>query len=58
MDDLKDHLGATVRARGWADDGLAAGAAAGGLGTKYIYAAVGKRVIKIDRKNGAKVSFA
>lgn len=52
MNDVKEQLGSTAKARGW--DGAAE------LGTKIIYAAVGKRVVTIDRRGGAggKVRFA
>ncbi|KAK8854665.1 hypothetical protein IAR55_003404 [Kwoniella newhampshirensis] len=52
MNEMKESLGSVAKARGW--DG------AGGLATKVIYAAVGKRTIRIDRKGGGsgKVSFA
>ncbi|OWT38149.1 hypothetical protein C362_04015 [Cryptococcus neoformans Bt1] len=52
MNEVKESLGNVAKERGW--DG------AGGLGTKVIYAAVGKRVVKIERKGGGagRVRFA
>lgn len=52
MNEVKEFLGNVAKERGW--DG------AGGLGTKVIYAAVGKRVVKIERKGGGagRVRFA
>jgi len=48
---IKETLGSTARARGWE----------GGedMATKIIYTAVGKRVVKIDRRGGSggKVAF-
>ncbi|WWD19191.1 hypothetical protein CI109_103649 [Kwoniella shandongensis] len=52
MNEVKETLGSVAKARGW--DG------AGGLATKVIYAAVGKRTVRIDRKGGGsgRVKFA
>ncbi|WVQ95073.1 hypothetical protein IAU59_002166 [Kwoniella sp. CBS 9459] len=51
MNELKEALGSVAKARGFEG--------AGGLGTKMIYAAVGKRVIKIERgRGGSRVKFA
>lgn len=52
MNEIKESLGSVAKEKGW--DG------AGGLGTKIIYAAVGKRVVKIERKGGGagRVRFA
>ncbi|KAL0247230.1 hypothetical protein I308_104265 [Cryptococcus tetragattii IND107] len=52
MNEIKESLGNVAKEKGW--DG------AGGLGTKVIYAAVGKRVVKIERKGGGagRVRFA
>ena len=51
MQAIKETLGSTARARGWE----------GGqdIATKIIYMAVGKRVVKIDRRGGSggKVAF-
>ncbi|OCF32763.1 hypothetical protein I316_05685 [Kwoniella heveanensis BCC8398] len=51
MNELKESLGLLAKEKGFEG--------AGGLGTKMIYAAVGKRVIKIERgKGGSRVRFA
>lgn len=44
---LKESLATVARVRGW-DQSLA---------TKTIYAAVGKRAVRIDKRAGRKVSF-
>ncbi|WWC93458.1 hypothetical protein V866_000292 [Kwoniella sp. B9012] len=51
MNELKEHLGSIAKARNF--DGASSNS------TKIIYAAVGKRMIRIDRKGGmVKVKFA
>ncbi|WVQ71989.1 hypothetical protein IAR50_001533 [Cryptococcus sp. DSM 104548] len=52
MNEIKEVLQSIAQARGWGG--------AGQLGTKVIYAAVGKRAVKIDRKGGGagRVRFA
>ncbi|WVF67555.1 hypothetical protein IAT40_002312 [Kwoniella sp. CBS 6097] len=51
MNELKEALGSVAKERGFEG--------ASGLGTKMIYAAVGKRVVKIERgKGGSRVRFA
>ncbi|OCF57571.1 hypothetical protein L486_05030 [Kwoniella mangroviensis CBS 10435] len=51
MNELKEHLGSIAKARNF--DGASSNA------TKIIYAAVGKRMVRIDRKGGmVKVKFA
>ncbi|WWD02259.1 hypothetical protein V865_000297 [Kwoniella europaea PYCC6329] len=51
MNELKEHLGSIAKARNF--DGASSNS------TKIIYAAVGKRMVRIDRKGGmVKVKFA
>ncbi|WWC90487.1 uncharacterized protein L201_005423 [Kwoniella dendrophila CBS 6074] len=51
MNELKEHLNSVAKVRNFDNSS--------GLGTKIIYAAVGKRIIKIDRKGGnVKIKFA
>ncbi|EIW68286.1 hypothetical protein TREMEDRAFT_57270 [Tremella mesenterica DSM 1558] len=52
MNDVKDRLAAVVKARGWED--------AAGQATKVVYAAVGRRTVKIDRRGGGggRIKFA
>ncbi|RXK42411.1 hypothetical protein M231_00401 [Tremella mesenterica] len=52
MNDVKDRLAAVVKARGWDD--------AAGQATKVVYAAVGRRTVKIDRRGGGggRIKFA
>ena len=48
MNEVKEGLAAMIKARGWE----ATSEGAEGLGTKVIYAVVGKKVVRIDRRGG------
>lgn len=46
MTEVKENLSAIAKARGWESGG------GGEMVTKVVYAAAGKRVVKIERKAG------
>jgi len=56
MNEAKESIAAMVRARGWETDLEAAE----GMSNRTIYGAMGKKVIRIDRRGGGmgRVRFA